>query len=155
MSGDAVSAAHTSLPGRFLVIAVPLVLSACAGGSVVTSTHAIGTVEGRLEAGTVEWQDMSVDCVWLVDAAGRKFDLMGLPDGWTQRTDPIRIFDRSGREIAREGAILRITFNADAIGETLCAPGKPLVAETVVGLASNIPISSLEALPRSEGPSGG
>jgi hypothetical protein len=140
---------------RFLVIALPLIVSACVGGYTVTSTHAIGTVEGRLEAGTVESQDMSVECVWLVDASGRTFDVMGFPDGWTQRTDPVRIFDPSGREVAREGAILRITFNADAIGETLCAPGKPLVAETVVVLASNIPIASVEALPRSEEPSGG
>jgi hypothetical protein len=152
MSRCATTAVDLSLPGRFLVIAMPLLLSACVGGYLVTSTHAIGTVEGRLEEGVVEWQDMSVDCVWLVDASGRKFDIMGFPDGWTQRTDPLRIFDPTGREIAREGAVLRITFNADAIGETLCAPGKPLVAETVVVLAWHMPTSSVEALPRSERP---
>jgi hypothetical protein len=125
---------------RLNVCVMPLMLAACIGGTTVASTHTVGTVEGRLEEGIVQWEDLSVDCTWLVDASGQRFDVMSFPDGWTQRTEPLRIFDPTGREIAREGDVLRITFNADAIGETMCSAGVPLIAESVVVLASRSPM---------------
>ena len=87
----------------------------------------------------VEWDDMVIDCIWLVDGSGRKAEIMSFPDGWTQRTVPLEILDPSGRVIAREGTLLRVTFNADAIGETLCAPGTPLSAQTVEAIESLSP----------------
>lgn len=125
-----------------------LALSACVGGYTVTSTHTVGTLEGRLEAGVVEWDDMVVDCIWLVDGSGQKTGIMSFPDGWTQRTAPLAILDPSGRVIAREGVMLRITFNADAIGESLCAPGTPrvvLTVEVIESLSPPSPSSTAEA----------
>lgn len=130
----------TRRPPRLLSgLCLALALSGCSGGYTVTSTHTVGTLEGRLEAGVVEWDDMVIDCIWLVDRSGHKAEIMGFPDGWAQRTAPLEILDPAGRMIAREGTLLRITFNADAIGETMCAPGTPLIAHTVETIESLSP----------------
>jgi hypothetical protein len=65
----------------------------------------------------------------------RQPNLRDLPDRMGHRLQPLRLLDAAGRLIAREGDKIRVTGRADDFGVSLCAPGKPLSAETIEVLA--------------------
>jgi len=119
-----------SITFQFGLLSAVVAAVGCVGGTTVTSTHTIGSLTGTLIAGVVEWEGEPLDCVWLEDPSGRRFDLF-FPSDWDQRLHPLRIVDWTGREIAREGDVLRVTYNADGIGESLCSPEIPIVPITV------------------------
>jgi hypothetical protein len=120
---------------RAWLLAVAIVAVACGPGTIVTTTMTIGSVEGRLVAGSVDWEGQQFECAWLEDATGRRFDVM-FPPGWEVTFDPLRIDDTTGRAIASEGDEIRVTYIAEGVGATVCSPDVPLVAETVEVLGS-------------------
>jgi hypothetical protein len=113
---------------------VTVLVTACVGGYVVTTTPTIATLEGRLTSGVVDFVGKPFECTWIVDRNGKKFDLV--VDGHDSRYDPLRLIDSGGRVAAREGDWLRVRYNADAIGDSICSPGVFIVAESFDLLAS-------------------
>ena len=69
------------------------------------------------------------ECVWLIDRAGQKFDLV-LPTGWSVAYNPVRLTDPSGRIFAGDGDALRVS-GPTVIGETMCASGPPFIVEHI------------------------
>jgi hypothetical protein len=103
-------------------------LSGCAGGTIVTSSPTIETLEGRLVSGILELDGNSFDCTWLVDRHGRKFDLA--IRGLESHYEPLRLVDETGPVAAREGDWLRVSYKADAIGDSVCSPGVFIVGHS-------------------------
>ena len=112
-------------------------LEGCIGGTIVTSSPAIATLEGRLASGIVELDGNSVDCTWLIDRNGRKFDVV--VRGLDSQYLPLRLLDETGRVAAREGDWLSVSYNADAIGDSICSPGVFIVADSFELLSSPPP----------------
>jgi hypothetical protein len=110
--------------------------SACGPGTSVTSSHAVGSFTGRLVGDSAADPQVPVDCTWLEDTTGRRL-VVFYPSGWDEAFHPTRILDASGAVFAREGDILRVTFNADGIGGSVCSPGMPVAAETVELIATS------------------
>ncbi len=108
-----------------LGIAAPAV--GCLGGQLVEETPRQITLEGRLESGRIgEW-----DCVWLVDATGRKFDVI-YPSGWHVESNPVRLLDPSGAVVAAQGRAV-VVSGPEGIGESVCGPNV-FAADTVRGI---------------------
>ena len=120
--------------GLLLVVSLS---SGCIGGTIVTSSPRIATLEGRLASGTVEMDGNSFDCTWLIDRDGRKFEvaIRGLESHYL----PLRLLDETGRVAAREGDWLSLSYNADAIGDSICSPGVFIVAYSFEVLRSPRP----------------
>ena len=106
-------------------------------GTLVTSSPRIATLEGHLASGIVEMDGNSVDCTWLIDRNGRRVDLA--IRGLESRFQPLRLVDENGRVAAREGDWLRVSYNADAIGDSICSPGVFIVADSFELLRSPRP----------------
>jgi hypothetical protein len=101
----------------------------------MTSSHAIGSFTGRLGGGPAPDPQVPVDCTWLEDATGHRL-IVFWPSDWEEASDPVRILEPSGAVFAQEGDIIRVTFNADAIGGSVCTPNVPVAAETVELIAA-------------------
>ncbi len=112
-------------------------LAGCIGGTLVTSSSRIATLEGHLASGIVDMDGNSVDCTWLIDRDGRRFDL-AIRD-LESLYQPLRLVDESGRVAAREGDWLSVSYNADAIGDSICSPGVFIVADSFELLRSPQP----------------
>jgi hypothetical protein len=69
------------------------------------------------------------ECVWLIDLAGTKFDLV-LPTGWSVAYGPIRLTDPSGRILAEDGDALRVS-GPTVFGESMCSSGTPFIVEHI------------------------
>lgn len=125
-------------PGRVLRAAASLLLAVslagCIGGTLVTSSPTIATLDGRLASGVVDLEGNPIDCTWLIDGDGRKIDLV--VRGLDARYSPLRLIDVTGRVAAREGDRLRVSYNADAVGDSVCSPGVLIVAESFEVLPS-------------------
>ncbi len=119
------------------VLVVVLLLAGCVGGTLVTSSPRIATLEGHLASGIVDMDGNSVDCTWLIDRNGRRFDLA--IRGLESRFQPLRLVDENGRVAAREGDWLSVNYNADAIGDSICSPGVFIVADSFELLRSPRP----------------
>jgi hypothetical protein len=121
---------------RVAVVLVGFMAAGCfvAGGSIVTEPpQPTVVVIGRFAAGPTDAAD-PVMCEWLEDDNGNRTFVI-YPTGWDVAYEPLRLLDGGGRVIAREGDKIRVTGRADDFGVSLCAPGKPLSAETVEVLA--------------------
>jgi hypothetical protein len=107
-----------------MVAALALSVVGCVGGYTVEQTPRQLTVEGILEGGRVG----EFDCFWLVDASGKRTDVM-YPTGWEPKSNPVRLLDPSGTVVARRGDRLLIT-GPEGIGESVCSPNV-FAADTV------------------------
>jgi hypothetical protein len=97
------------------LVGLGLVSSACVEGELVVQAPRPLSLEGRLEAGRVgEWE-----CAWLVDAGGRRVDVM-YPPGWEVRFHPVRLVDASGDGAAKEGDVVRVR-GPEGIGDSVCS----------------------------------
>lgn len=94
-------------------------------------------MDGRLASGIVALDGNSVDCTWLIDRDGRKFDVA--IRGLESHYQPLRLVDETGRVAVREGDWLRVSYNADAIGDSICSPGVFIVADSFETLRSPRP----------------
>jgi hypothetical protein len=93
-----------------------IVAVGCGSGYTVTTTQELVALEGRLSSGRVG----GVECDWLTDSAGRRYDVFW-PDGWQAVGRPVRLLDLGGRTVAEEGDLLRVRGPSDGIGESLRA----------------------------------
>jgi hypothetical protein len=118
------------------IVIAALACSGCGPGTTVTSSHAIGSFTGRLAGGPAPDPQVPVDCTWLEDTTGHRLEVFW-PSGWEEAFHPARILEPSGAVFAWEGDIVRVTFNADAIGGSVCSPGVPVAAETVELIAAS------------------
>lgn len=107
---------RTSLGLRLcLVVGLALVSSGCVGGELVVQTPRQLSLQGRLEGGHVdEWE-----CAWLVDAGGRRVEVM-YPPGWEVRFNPVRLVDPSDGVAAEDGDVVRVT-GPEGIGDSVCS----------------------------------
>jgi hypothetical protein len=110
-------------------IAWAMAAAGCVGGYTVVQTLPTVTLEGKLEGGRID----GFDCVWLVDAQGRRVDVM-YPAGFDTASNPVRLIDRSGTVVAARGDLVFVS-GPDGIGESVCAPDV-FNAETVEVLPS-------------------
>lgn len=121
--------------GATLLVMVTLV--GCIGGTIVTSSPTIATLQGQLASGIVELDGNAFDCTWLIDRDGRKFDVV--IRGLESRYQPLRLVDETGHVVAREGDWLSVSYNADAIGDSVCSPGVFIGADSFDVLRSPRP----------------
>jgi hypothetical protein len=105
-----------------------LLVAGCIPGNTVEVT-----IPEKVEitvTGTLAGERTQVrECVWLIDRAGTKFDLV-LPTGWSVAYGPVRLTDPNGKIFAEVGDILRVS-GPTVIGETMCASGPPFIVEHI------------------------
>jgi hypothetical protein len=103
-------------------------LIGCGPGYTVEKTYpepAELTVIGTL-AGV---RTQAEECVWLIDRAGTKFDLV-LPSGWSVAYGPVRLTDPAGIVFAEDGDMLRVS-GPTVFGESACSSGPPFIVERI------------------------
>jgi hypothetical protein len=113
---------------KWLAALALLSLLGCGSGYTETRTYPeqVGLTVTGILAGE---RTQEHECVWLVDAAGKKFDLM-LPTGWSVAYKPVRLSDPDGKLFATDGDTLTVS-GPSVFGETLCASGPPFVVEQI------------------------
>jgi hypothetical protein len=97
----------------------------CVPGREVVSTPATVVLVGRLDGE----QTQARECLWLVDDAETKIDLL-LPTGWRAQFDPVIVIDSTGTSVARAGDRIRVT-GPKVVGETLCSTQPPFEVVTL------------------------
>lgn len=97
------------------IVGLGVMGAGCVPGELVVQTPRQLSLEGRLQEGRVdEWE-----CAWLVDARGRRVDVM-YPSGWDVKFRPVRLIDASGDVVAQEGDVVRVT-GPEGIGDSVCS----------------------------------
>jgi hypothetical protein len=122
---------RTIFAGRILfAAAISVTTLACWGGRSVTTTFSPASYEGRLQGGVSAGPEHG-DCLWLETASGRRVDVI-FPDGWDARFHPLELVDATGRVVARDGDLLRVTGEiGPGGGESACTSGPPFPASSV------------------------
>jgi hypothetical protein len=111
-----------------LLVVSMLPLIGCGPGYTVEETYpkpAELTVTGTL-AGV---RTQAEECVWLIDRAGDKFDLV-LPSGWSVAYGSVRLIDPAGVVFAEDGDMLRVS-GPTVFGVSACSPGPPFIVERI------------------------
>jgi hypothetical protein len=109
-------------------VAISILLVGCLPGHTVEVTYpepAQLTVTGTL-AGV---RTQAEECVWLIDQAGTKFDLV-LPSGWSVAYGPVRLTDAAGVAFAKDGDTLRVS-GPTVFGESACSSRPPFIVEHI------------------------
>jgi len=96
-------------------IGLGVVAAGCIPGELVEQTPRPLSLEGTLQQGRVDgWE-----CAWLIDARGRRIDVM-YPPGWDVKFDPVRLVAASGQVVAEEGDVIRVA-GPESIGDSVCS----------------------------------
>jgi len=106
-------------------------LAGCVSGYEVTSSPAISVTRGLFAGGAFAG---GFECPWILTTRGQ-LDLSA-PNRWQLATDPVALIDNVGKVVARSGDWIEVTGPGDVVGESMCSPESPIVADEIVRLST-------------------